>query len=95
MSKAYIEVSQNSMVHNSSRPSCLMHLCHDFVTAEAKVKDAISLIEEYGVKFSHYVESIRLGRIAVYTTETDDSRVSIRLKKFSPSKLEKIHSKTH
>lgn len=95
MSKAYIEVSQNALVYNASRPSSFMNICHDFVESNVKVKDAIKLIEEYGVRFSHYVYSIRSGRIAVYTRETDEEQVSLRLKKFSPAKLEKIHSKTH
>lgn len=94
MGKAYIEVSQNSMVYNSSRPSGFMNLCNDFVESNARVKDAVNLIEEYGVRFSHYVYSARLGRIAVYTRETEDEKISVRLKRFSAMKLEKIHSKT-
>lgn len=94
MGKAYIEVSQNSMVYNASRPSGLMNLCTDFIESNARVKDAINMIEEYGVRFSHYVYSARLGRIAVYTKETEDEKISLRLKRFSAPKLEKIHSKT-
>lgn len=95
MSKGYIEVSHNSMVHNASRPTSFMEVCHEFVESNLRVKDAVTMIEEYGVKFSHYVHSVRSGRIAVFVSETDDCRTSLRLKKFSARKLDKIHSKTH
>lgn len=94
MSKAYIEVSQSVTVHNASRASSFMDLYHDFVESDAKVKDAVSLIKEYGVCFSHYVDSVRHGRIAVYKNETDEGNVSIRLKMFSAEKLQKIYLKT-
>lgn len=94
MRKGYIEVSQNAVVYNASRPSNLMDMRHDFVETNARVKDAVNIIREYGAKFSHYVHSIRLGRIAVYIFETESERVSIRLKNFSERKLQKIHSKT-
>lgn len=95
MSKGYIEVSHNSMVYNASRPTSFMEVCHEFVESNVRVKDAVNLIEEYGVKFSHYVSSVRSGRIAVFVSESDEGRTSLRLKKFSERKLNKIHSQTY
>lgn len=90
MGKGYIEVSEHLTLENYSRPDSTLKTCRNTVENNVKVTEAIRLIAEYGVSFSHYVKSVRLGRIAVYVRDTDTERTSLRLKQFSKRKLKKI-----
>lgn len=94
MGKGYIEVLEHRTVENYSRPDSTMKTCHDTVETNVKVSDAVDMISGYGVKFSHYVKSVRLGRVAVYILDTDTERISLRLKNFSKRKLKKIKMMT-
>lgn len=90
MGKGYIEVSENLTLENYSRPDSTLKTSRNMVESNVRVTEAVGLITEYGVSFSHYVKSVRLGRIAVYIRDTDNEHISLRLKQFSKRKLKKI-----
>lgn len=94
MSKGYIEVLEHRTVSNHSRPGGFMRTCHDSIETNVKVSKAVTLISSHGAKFSHYVKSIRHGKVAVYIMDAEHERISLRLKNFSKRKLKKIKTMT-
>lgn len=94
MSKGYIEVSEHRMLENHSRPDGFMRICHDSIETNVKASKAATLISEHGAQFSHYVKSIRHGKVAVYIMDAEHERISLRLKNFSKRKLKKIKTMT-
>lgn len=94
MPKGRIEVSDYRLVPDAGRPNNIRMQSIPSVEDNVRVKDAVKLIDSYGVKFSHYVHSVRNGLIAVYSFEWDDGRICLRLKNFSIEKLKKIQDAT-
>lgn len=87
--RGHIEVSRHETIGNSSRPSGSMESCHTF-TKHGGVKKTTRILSKHKAEFSHYVESIRSGRIAVYIVDEQDVYMSLRLKHYSHTKLNKI-----
>lgn len=85
----YIEVSKCETIMNSSRPSGRMESNHISVK-HGGVRRAIKILQKHKAEFSHYVDSVRIGRIAVYTVDNNDVYMSLRLKNYSKRNLKKI-----